>query len=233
MVGCNNVPDNVNIALENVNQASEDVKKNINKNVDIQDLEIYTSEEIGIKFKYPAEYLEPVVEIVDGKITLTLKQSTDSYTNAIYIIAATSDYEPFMESIFSGKEPIEDACINPLEYSNVGAVCVINNYGNHQAVFRNSYGVAECSFSFGTSIEMNNQSNTEYSGIEFATALSDVNEEIESIWTCDMDPEADSLINDLVKKNSENIINKHDLSKSDLQLLEDLEYIVESVEFID
>lgn len=195
----------------------------------------YKNNEIGIAFRYPPEFGTPqVTKYSKGTDTTVFggKSILVSFPDVLHFEAATSDFQRFMGGYFTGKEPIESACENPLQFSDNGYVCKVEYINNNKFLIENRDYGAECSY-FGFRIEgsANNKSNSEYKGLHFSMALKDISERLERAYDC-WDESKVKQFDAATKAESENIINMDDsLSFRDLKSLDTFFKILRSLEF--
>ena len=198
----------------------------------------YQNEEIGVEFKYPMEFGNPKTKLVN--YTLDKRQEIFSGKKIIVTFenvhltftAKTKNFNAFMElNNFTGNDKIEYLCS-----SGKGQTCKILNLPNIKAVLKNVHNNIECSSFFSTQIYINNKSDSIYKGITFLLGLKDVTKEIEDNFTC-IDERDDTANNDIanfektLKKLSENIIDKKNLSERDLEFFNNFEKILSTFKF--
>ncbi|MDP3994033.1 MAG: hypothetical protein Q8P75_03600 [bacterium] len=210
------------------NQGSE------NSPSEVEGWKTYRNEDIGISFKYPTEFGNPAIESTSkgesGPI-LEGKSIQVHFPNSFYFVAATEDYQEWMGLNFTGKEPIEETCNNPLQYSDDGNVCKIEEINNNKFIIENQYYAAECSpFGLRTSASVNNLSDSVYKGLLFSIELKDISRKLNDLYSC-FDDEQFKQFNATAKRESQNVINKTNLSSKDLGLLKDFYKILGSLEF--
>jgi len=220
-----NTPDNT----ENAIKAERLVFK------DIKEWKTYRDEDLGIILKYPNIFeiernsvnnAEKKSDIFAGeKITIRFMEND----KLVFLLSGyTEDYKGFKEHPYIGGKTAKELCPEELVYNQYGEVCEIKDLNNQKIVFENNYSADEGVFVFVRVASVNNQSASKFKGLEFINYLNDVNINLEKYW-----PGEEKIFFDKVKEQSENIINKKNLSKDDLEFLEVFEKIILSLKFID
>jgi hypothetical protein len=148
--------------------------------------------------------------------------------------AATKNYAYLLDTeLFQGNSNIKSLCLNELSYDERGNVCKIIKIGNVEGVFRNyvQHTTAGVPGFLGTEIIFNNKSNSIYSGLRFFLYL-DVYKNSYEKWRKEdywgkfeeIYPEALSY--------SKNIMEEKNLSKRDIDLLNDINQILSTFKFL-
>lgn len=208
----------------------------------------YTNEDFGISFQYPVRFGTPSTTVRDyrdfttsglsGKEMSVHFLGEERYWWNFFLVGYTSDYHGMIYNEFINPETgsAQLACGLPLAYDDYGNVCkIIKNKQGENIRIANQFLVGECVFGgLGTEIHLNNKSDSQYTGLVFGIILTDASGQVGKFFDfcVNESEELDMKLKSEVMAQSQNIMEKKNLSEQDEQDLEDFYSVIDSLKFL-
>jgi hypothetical protein len=208
-----------------------------------QSWKIYSNTDLGVSFKYPVtfqayteakEYKNYDVENqpVGKSLQIRFAPANPKTTSPFYFSASTPDYNDPKDPRYTGVGAVENLCEKPLSYSAEGNVCAKGNLNGTAFVKEIKFVRSECTFlGLQFSVKMVNTAPSPYKGLEFRTAFIDANKSIDQWFDCVNGTNMQRAFAEGVAQ-SQNLMNKNNLSQTDFRNLETFEKILASFEFL-